>query len=294
MVERHGLEMSARKPKDLQSEDVTLEEVRRAADRSPARVGCGFFKKDGLLYRRWISRGRCEDDAVKQLVLPLQCRTDDLRLAYRPPFAGHLGHDKTANCLLQRFYWPTLFADVAKAVKTCDKCQRTAPKGKMRAPLVTLPVMTAPFRRIGMDIVGPLPRSQSGKRFVLVICDYTTRFPKAIPMRLVNALDVAEELLVSCSRFGVPQEILTDQRANFTSKLLTQLYRMLHVHPIWTTPYHPQTDRLVERLNKTLKSMLRKAAISEDKNWDKMVPYLLFAYREVEQVSTDFSPFILV
>ena len=62
-----------------------------------------------------------------------------------------------------------------------------------------------------MDIVGPLPKSQSGKRFILVICDYATRLPEAIPMKAVH---VAEELLVYCSRFGVPQEILTDQGAN--------------------------------------------------------------------------------
>ena len=102
----------------------------------------------------------------------------------------------------------------------------------MRAPLVPLPVTTTPFRRIAMDIVGPLPRSRSGNRFVLIICDYATRFPKAIPMRSVDAVHVAEELLVFCLRFGVPQEILTDEGANFTSKLLTKLYRMLHVHPI--------------------------------------------------------------
>ena len=97
-------EMSAKNLTDLQDEDVTLEEVRRTADRSPTKVGCGFFRKGGLLYRRWIPRGRVEDDAVKQLVLPLQCRADVVRLAHRPPFAGHLGHDKTAKCLLQRFY----------------------------------------------------------------------------------------------------------------------------------------------------------------------------------------------
>ncbi len=145
-----------------------------------------------------------------------------------------------------------------------------------------------------MDIVGPLPKSRSGKRFILVICDYATRFPEAIPMKSIDAVHVAEELLVYCLRFGVPQEILTDQGSNFTSKLLAELYRMLHIHPIRTTPYHPQTDGLVERFNKTLKSMLRKAAISEGKDWDKMVPYLLFAYREVEQSSTGFSPFELV
>ena len=94
------------------------------------------------------------------------------------------------------------------------------------------------------------------------------------------------------ARLGIPEEILTDQGSNFTSQLLAELYRLLHVHPIRTSPYHPQTDGLVERFNQTLKSMLRKAATEEGKDWDKLVPYLLFAYREVPQGSTGFSPFL--
>ena len=73
-----------------------------------------------------------------------------------------------------------------------------------------------------------------------------------------------------------------------------EIYRLLHVHPIRTTPYHPQTDGLVERFNQTLKSMLKKTAIEQGKDWDKPIPYLLFAYREVPQSSTGFSPFELV
>ena len=69
---------------------------------------------------------------------------------------------------------------------------------------------------------------------------------------------------------------------------------MLHVHPIRTTPYHPQADGLVERFNQTLKAMLRKTSLSEGKDWDKLIPYLLFAYREVPQASMGFSPFELL
>ena len=113
-------------------------------------------------------------------------------------------------------------------------------------------------------------------------------------MRSIDAAQVAEELLQLFARVGVPDEILTDQGSNFTSHLLTEIYKMLHVHPIRTTPYHPQTDGLVERFNKTLKSMLRKAVTKEGKDWDKLIPYLLFAYREVPQASTGFSPFELL
>ena len=145
-----------------------------------------------------------------------------------------------------------------------------------------------------MDIVGPLPKSRSGKRYILVVCDYATRFPEAIPLKSIDAAQVAEELLQLFARVGVPDEILTDQGSNFTSHLLTEIYKMLHVHPIRTTPYHPQTDGLVERFNKTLKNMLRKAVTKEGKDWDKLVPYLLFAYREVPQASTGISPFELL
>ena len=145
-----------------------------------------------------------------------------------------------------------------------------------------------------MDIVGPLPKSRSGHRYILVVCDYATRYPEAITLKSIEAERVAEELLKLLARVGLPKEILTDQGSNFTSQLLTELYKMLHVHPIRTSPYHPQTDGLVERFNQTLKSMLRKAAVEEGKDWDKMLPYLLFAYREVPQASTGFSPFELL
>ncbi len=118
--------------------------------------------------------------------------------------------------------------------------------------------------------------------------------PLAVPMKQVDAASVAEELLRIFARVGVPEEILTDQGTNFTSQLLTELYSMLHVRPIRTTPYHPQTDGLVERFNQTLKSMLQKTAKEEGKDWDTLLPYLLFAYREVPQASTGISPFELL
>ena len=160
--------------------------------------------------------------------------------------------------------------------------------------MVPLPIVQEPFKRIAMDVVGPLPRSRSGNRFILVICDYATRYPEAIPLKSIDAEHVAEALVTLFSRVGVADEILTDQGTNFTSKLLAELYRLLHVKALRTTPYHPQTDGLVERFNRTLKSMLRKTVAGDGKDWDKALPYVLFAYREVPPSTTGFSPFELL
>ncbi len=93
------------------------------------------------------------------------------------------------------------------------------------------------------------------------------------------------------TRVGVPEEVLTDQGPNFMSALLEEVYRVLQIRRIRTTPYHPQTDGLVERFNGTLKSMLKKFTNRNATDWDEYLPYLLFAYREAPQESTGFSPF---
>ena len=160
--------------------------------------------------------------------------------------------------------------------------------------MIPLPIISEPFSRIAMDIVGPLPKSRSGNKYLLVICDYATRYPEAVPLKSIDTEHVAEELLKLFFRVGVPQKILTDQGSNFTSQFLAEIYRLLHVHAIRTSLYHPQTGGLVERFNQTLKNMIKRTTSKEGKDWDKIVPYLLFAYREVPQASTGFSPFELL
>lgn len=154
--------------------------------------------------------------------------------------------------------------------------------------------MEEPFRRIAMDLVRPLPCSKSGMKYTLIICDYATCSPEAVPQWSIDTKSIAAELMKVFAWRGVPQTILTDQGSNFKSQLHTELYRHLHIHPICASPYHPQTDGLVEWFNGTLKSMLRKVATEEGKDWDRLISYLLFAYREVPQASTRFSIFKLL
>lgn len=100
----------------------------------------------------------------------------------------------------------------------------TAGRGVAPAHLLPLPVIDTPFGRLGMDVVGPLERSRNGNRYILVICDYATKYPEAFPLRTIKARQVANCLVQLFSRVGIPREILTNQGTNFMALLLKQVY----------------------------------------------------------------------
>ncbi|XP_075949073.1 uncharacterized protein LOC142951429 [Anarhichas minor] len=249
-----------------------------------------FSVKNGLLYQ--VTRS--QDLVVEQLLVPQPHRPTVLQLAHTHLLGAHLGVEKTKERVLQRFFWPGVHKAVENYCRSCPDCQITAPKPTYRNPLIPLPIIETPFERVGMDIVGPLPKSARGHQYILVIVDYATRYPEAVPLRKANAKQIAKELFLFSSRVGIPKEILTDQGTPFMSRVTKELCALLHVKQVRTSVYHPQTDGLVERFNKTLKAMLRKAIDKDGKNWDQLLPYLLFAVREVPQASTGFSPFDLL
>ena len=219
----HPLDISMTEFRELQQKDPTLQQCREAAEGHPSTAGIGFYQRSGLLYRRWMPPRQGTDGVeVEQLVLPKECREGVLKLAHNIPLAGHMGKEKTARRTLQRFYWPTLYGDVEKFCKGCLVCQKSSKRRVQRAPLIPLPIIQEPFKRIAMDIVGPIPRSSSGKRYILVVCDYATRYPEAIPLKSIDAPHIAEQLVTPFSRVGIPDEILTDQGSNCTSQLLTR------------------------------------------------------------------------
>ena len=250
-----------------------------------------FFVKNGLLYRGALDTA---GENVAQLLVPKSHVSRVLYLAHTHQLGAHLGIQKTYERITDRFYWPGIKRAVEAFCKSCDACQKTAPKTAHRNPLIPLPIIETPFSRIAMDIVGPLPKSARGHKYILVIVDYATRFPEAIPLRAATAKAVAHELVMLFSKVGIPDSILSDQGTCFLSNVITKLYQWLNVKRIRTSVYHPQTDGLVERFNQTLKRMLKKVVDTDGRNWDQLIPYVLFAIREVPQASTGFSPFELL
>ena len=139
---KHPLDLAPLEMRRLQQEDHTVASVREAAQQTSE---SSFFEEDGLLYHRWRPRNGDLEGSVNQLVLPMHCRREVVSLAHEIPLAGHLGWKKTADRIMQRFYWPTLFQDVKEKCRACPECQKTAPGRRIRAPLVPLPVVEERF-----------------------------------------------------------------------------------------------------------------------------------------------------
>ena len=97
-----------------------------------------------------------------------------------------------------------------------------------------MPMIAKPFQRIAIDLVGPLPQTQRGNRYILTMCDYATRYSGAIPLSSTEVSRIAKELVGIFARMGIPEEILTDQGTNFMSTMLEEIYQLLQITRIRT------------------------------------------------------------
>ena len=203
---------------------------------------------------------------------------------------------RTVSRLLSEFYRLGVQADTKRYCRSCDICQRTIPKGRIaKAPLGKMPVIDEPFKRVAVDIIGPLsPVTDNGNRYIVTLVDYATRYPEDVALPNIETERVAEALIDTFCRIGFPVEMLTYMGSQFTSSLMNEICRLISMTQLTTTPYHPMCNGLVERFNGTLKLMLKRICAEKPHDWDKYLNAMLFAYREVSQESLGFSPLELI
>ncbi|KAM7307593.1 DDE-type integrase/transposase/recombinase [Ixodes scapularis] len=145
-----------------------------------------------------------------------------------------------------------------------------------------------------MDLLGPFPPSTQGNRWIIVATDYLTRYAetKALPGTAVEVAKFFIESIVL--RHGAPEVLISDRGSSFMAQLTQEILRLSHTSHRRTTAYHPQTNGLTERLNKTIADMISMYVDVEHKTWDEVLPYVTFAYNTAVQETTGVTPFQLV
>ena len=249
--------------------------------------------RDGVLYRQYIRP--LDQEFVLQLVVPGDMQSDVIKDLHEGALGGHLGEEKTLARLKERFYWPGHYKDVHEWCRTCPACAaRKAPTPKGKAPLQSIKA-GYPMQMVATDIVGPFPESQAGNSYILVVADYFTRWTEAYAIPNQEATTVAKKLTDEFFfRFSPPEQLHSDQGRQFESEVIAEMCKLLGVAKTRTTPYHPQSDGLVERFNRTLLSMLATAARERLFEWEDHLRRLCMAYNSSVHPTTGYTPFYLM
>ena len=240
---------------------------------------------DGVAYiiSRYVDR--------PQLLVPKKWRNEALTNHHDVLHAGHLGINKTYRRLQEHFYWPDMRKHVIQWCHSCSKCQEL--KGKPgRVPLI--PIKTTYFNEmVCSDVIGPWPISQKGNSYVITFIDHFTRWIEAIPVANHTAETLAKAFVQNwIVRYGVPSRFLSDQGPEYESELMKELTHVFNIKKLRTTPLHPQTNGMSERVQRTFKNMLA-TSIDEGSqtNWDDCLDMVLYAYRSSFNESTGYSPY---
>ena len=245
-----------------------------------------YVLEDGILYFRKKS-GNTE---IQLIVPKVQDRTALIKKAH---LLGHFQEESTQSRLKEKYHWPKMAKDVAACIRNCLACIRNRQGRTLEHPAKSLEV-TGIFDRIGIDCVFGFPIDEEGNVGVLVITEYLSKYPMVFPLKSKTAEEIAKHLWSYISLFGPPKEILSDQGREFVNGVIDALLKKTGVERRVTSPYHPRTNGLTERFNRTLVEALRTQAEEDPCKWVNWIEYVLLAYRSRENSSTKFTPFELV
>ena len=212
-------------------------------------------------------------------------------LVHDDPTGGHLGINITLAKLREKYFWPKMHEDVEYYIKTCYKCQRRQ-KPSTHNEMHAI-VAKAPFERIGIDFVGPLPKTSQGNRYILVAVDYFTKWPEAKATKRADVQTVVDFLYeeIIC-RHGPFKHLHSDRGTHFANALIKGLTEKFRIRHHLSSPYNPRANGQVERFNRTLcEALARQTEGVED--WDMFLAPSLYAYRTAPLKTTGMTPFYL-
>ena len=226
--------------------------------------------------------------------VPIHLRVPLIQRVHTDKVTGHHGYKKTLALLKERYLWSSMCADVAKVLKTCMHCWRYVKGGPKALPLKSIP-KGWPGEVLAMDLFGPLPLTKKGNQHVLVLIDHFSRYVELVALKRPNAAGVVDALRdVWMPKHGVPMRLLSDNGTNFASKVVCNFCANTGVRKIFSTPYHPQDNSVVESFMRTLKKALASLVAEDGANWDLFLPAVALAHNSTPNLGTSYSPYFLM
>ncbi|EPB73772.1 integrase core domain protein [Ancylostoma ceylanicum] len=273
-----------------------IAEAKRALERGDDSIANNdYILLNNLLYKLPV---RLHQDP--QLILPQTSptRNDIIALAHQSQLGtAHLGTAKTRAAVARIAIWNNMAKDIAQFVAHCQQCQRRKDPSayRMRQPLGRFEISTRPWQRIHSDVIGPLPTTLDGNKFIIVFIDSFSKFIIAEPIADQKANTTAQIFMNRfVARFGLPEMLVTDQGSNYMSDTFRTLLRNLNIQHRTSTPYHHESNGQVERANRTIQEQVAIATKEHHDEWDNVLHLIVHAYNSAENSTTKYSPHFLV
>jgi len=231
---------------------------------------------------------------IERICMPVELFQKIFKWAHEHVSAGHFGISATQKRLRSRFFIPNLDVRVVTAVTNCVNCIQKRNYIDKNQHMFHRSLETGPFQKIYVDIVGPLAESEwNGTKvsYIVTMMDGFTKWAEAIPVSDITVQTVANVIVENwIARYGIPDQIHSDQGAQFTSEIYRELMRMLGVKVTHTPPYNPRSNK-VERLHRVLGEILRSDQTGPPDEWPSKLPWALFAHRTAVSNATGVTPF---
>ena len=199
---------------------------------------------------------------------------------------NHAGTKAMIKTVSTKGVWKNMRSDITLWCKLCIQCQRNKIHKHIRTPIHKIKMPDAKFAHIHIDIVGPLIISE-GKRYLLTIIDRFSRFCEAIPIADLHTSTIIRTLYDGwITKFGCPIKITSDQGRSFIASDFQKFCTRFGIKHSCTTPYHPQSNGMVERFHRTLKTAIKSHYPIP---WTKSISTILFGLRTIIQDGADYS-----
>ena len=249
--------------------------------------------KDEILCKKYIRANGSGNDYM--YIMPVTLRKECFMHLHAYITGEHLSRRKTYEKLKKRFYWCNMHHDVSYWCRICPTCgSRKLPPRRVKAPMRQYKV-GYPKERIAIDISGPYHVSKKGNKYLLVVSDYFTKWVDDIPLKTQEATHVAEEPVNRfISIFGVPLQLHSDRGTNFQSKVFQEVCSLLGIEKTRTTARRPQSDGMVEHVNRTIQNMNASYVSDKQDDWDEHIPLLMLAYRSSVHETLGVSPAMMM
>lgn len=250
---------------------------------------------DGLLFYIRKTERTGIPTAYFNLVVPEELLQAAIEACHTPIHAGHVGYERTLKNFRLNFFNNHECSKVQTYCSTCAQCIQNKMKPK-RVPIGTFPIPSTPMTALTMDLLGPLPMSDNGMRYILVVKDFTTRYVilQALPDKTTVSVACALKASVF-THYGTPETLLSDNGTEFVSETINLLCKAYNIKKVQTAPYHPASNGLVERVNREINKLLKLyVGQSGHSNWDTYMCDFQLAINNTYNKSIGDTPFFVL